>query len=179
MNANTLYVAAILFFRSTLHREALPCLPNYTGADYWLEDKQKIHDACFGCWRQTGLCQSLCLELLQKYSIWRLFTPLCFILTQLLPDLSSIVTKAQHCQKAAFQLGDTVYSKAYGRGQPKWVPAIVVQKTGPVSYLVQLDDTTTVKRHFDQLRKRHAPFLLPQSPTVVVTTEISVSDSNL
>ena len=28
MNANTLYVAAILFSRSTLHRETLPCLPN-------------------------------------------------------------------------------------------------------------------------------------------------------
>ena len=28
LNANTLYVAAILFSRSTLHREALPCLPN-------------------------------------------------------------------------------------------------------------------------------------------------------
>ena len=32
LNANTLYVAAILFFRSTLHREALPCLPNEEGA---------------------------------------------------------------------------------------------------------------------------------------------------
>ena len=114
----------------------------------------------------------------------------------LLPDLTSIVTKAQHRQKAAhdskstdraFQLGDTVYSKSYGRGQPKWFPAIVVQKTGPVSYLVQLDDTTTVKRHLDQLRKRHAPILLPQtpqSPTVVVQTDtpehsdIPVSDSS-
>ena len=28
LNANTLYVAAILFSRSTLHRETLPCLPN-------------------------------------------------------------------------------------------------------------------------------------------------------
>ena len=28
LNANTLYVAAILFFRSTLLRESLPCLPN-------------------------------------------------------------------------------------------------------------------------------------------------------
>ena len=27
-NANTLYVAAILFFHSTLQREALPCLPS-------------------------------------------------------------------------------------------------------------------------------------------------------
>ena len=28
LNANTLYVAAILFSRSTLHRETLSCLPN-------------------------------------------------------------------------------------------------------------------------------------------------------
>ena len=28
LNANTLYVSAILFSRSTLHRETLPCLPN-------------------------------------------------------------------------------------------------------------------------------------------------------
>ena len=28
LNANTLYVAAILFSRSSLHRETLPCLPN-------------------------------------------------------------------------------------------------------------------------------------------------------
>ena len=28
VNANTLYVAAILFSCSTLHRETLPCLPN-------------------------------------------------------------------------------------------------------------------------------------------------------
>ena len=28
LNSNTLYVAAILFSRSTLHREALPRLPN-------------------------------------------------------------------------------------------------------------------------------------------------------
>ena len=28
LNANALYVAAILFSRSTLHRETLPCLPN-------------------------------------------------------------------------------------------------------------------------------------------------------
>ena len=33
MNANTLYVAAILFSRSSLHRETLPCLPNITLLD--------------------------------------------------------------------------------------------------------------------------------------------------
>ena len=31
LNANTLYVAAIFFSRSTLHKESLPCLPNETG----------------------------------------------------------------------------------------------------------------------------------------------------
>ena len=29
LNVNTLYAAAILFFRSSLHRESLPSLPNY------------------------------------------------------------------------------------------------------------------------------------------------------
>lgn len=107
----------------------------------------------------------------------------------LFPDLSSNVTKAQQRQKAAhdsksadrsFQLGDTVYSKAYSRGQPKWVPAIVVQKTGPVSYLVQLDDTITVKRHLDQLRKRDAPLPLPKTPqsTPVPTPDTPVSNSS-
>ena len=34
LNANTLYVAAILFSRSTLHRESLPCLPNIIRYQY-------------------------------------------------------------------------------------------------------------------------------------------------
>ena len=37
MNANTCIVAAILFFRSSLHREALPCLPNKSCLDAKLE----------------------------------------------------------------------------------------------------------------------------------------------
>ena len=38
LNANTCIVAAILFFRSSLHREALPCLPNNDEEDMasWL-----------------------------------------------------------------------------------------------------------------------------------------------
>ena len=36
LNANTLYVAAIFFSRSTLHREALPCLPNSCPGFYHL-----------------------------------------------------------------------------------------------------------------------------------------------
>ena len=38
LNANTLYVAAILFSRSTLHREALPCLPNTLNNDTEMTD---------------------------------------------------------------------------------------------------------------------------------------------
>ena len=30
---------------------------NYTGADSWLEAKQKIHDACFGCCHQTAVSE--------------------------------------------------------------------------------------------------------------------------
>ena len=42
LNANALYVAAILFFRSTLHREALPCLPNI-GRKYHKSIGRKYH----------------------------------------------------------------------------------------------------------------------------------------
>ena len=62
LNANTLYVAAILFSRSTLHRETLPCLPNklqYLQTIYMVLDKCGImhgHHACSVA--QTHACVS-------------------------------------------------------------------------------------------------------------------------
>ena len=79
------------------------------------------------------------------------------------PDLGSRVAKKQQKQKEAhdskarghsFEIGDVVYTRAYGQGQARWLPATVVQKTGPVSFKVQLDDTTIHRRHQDQIRKR-------------------------
>ena len=66
---------------------------NYAGADSWLEVKQKIHDACFGCCHQTALRQGLaaivtvlvknyCRSTVSGVSITCLYTVVaCFTLT--------------------------------------------------------------------------------------------------
>ena len=78
------------------------------------------------------------------------------------PDLGSRVMQRQLEQKRAhdrrahnhvFTVGERVYTHHYGHGQPRWVPACVVQVTGPLSYLLELEDGSTIRRHQDQTRK--------------------------
>ena len=45
---------------------------NYTGADSWLEAKQKIHDACFGCCHQTAVSE-LSFRTIAQVQYWRLY----------------------------------------------------------------------------------------------------------
>ena len=81
----------------------------------------------------------------------------------LLPDLSLKVAEKQEKQKLAHDsksreralaVGDQVYTRVYGRGQPRWMPAEVTHCTGPVSFKVSLEDGTVHRRHQDQLRQR-------------------------
>ena len=58
MNANTLYVAAILFSRSSLHRETLPCLPNiYKVLKYSWKHKIPEHRSAFTYWEEDIPCR--------------------------------------------------------------------------------------------------------------------------
>ena len=52
-----------------------------------------------------------------------------------------------------FSIGETVYAQNFGTGQ-KWMPAVVQEVTGPVSFLVKLQDSRLVRRHQDHLRRR-------------------------
>ncbi len=81
------------------------------------------------------------------------------------PDLCSRVSEKQQRQKQAHDsrararnlaVVDMVYARGYGRGQPHWIPAQIVQRTGPVSFKVELDSGGIYRRHQDQLRKRFA-----------------------
>lgn len=81
----------------------------------------------------------------------------------LLPDIKAKVCKKQAKQKEyhdahskwrSFSPGADVYVRNYSHG-PTWVPAIIVGSTGPVSYTVQMGDGRVVRRHVDQVRKRH------------------------
>ncbi|XP_058041463.1 uncharacterized protein K02A2.6-like [Ahaetulla prasina] len=50
-------------------------------------------------------------------------------------------------------IGDSVWAHNYSDG-PNWKRGIVIDKTGPKSYLVELDDGRVWRRHIDQLRNR-------------------------
>lgn len=87
-------------------------------------------------------------------------TPLSMIQS----DLSSRVQKKQmdqcisHDKRAVsryFVEGDKVYTH-YGGMKVTWIPGIVQSITGPLSYLIELQDGRVVRRHVDHLRARHA-----------------------
>ena len=47
--------------------------------------------------------------------------------------------------------GNNVMARNYG-SDPKWESAVVVERTGPLSYTVQLNSGRIWRRHIDQLR---------------------------
>ena len=82
----------------------------------------------------------------------------------LFPDLKERVEKRQEKQKKTrdnskvlrkFQKGDSVFVESFSRNKPRWIPGIVVQVSGPLSYQVKLEDGTMVKRHVDHVRSRY------------------------
>ncbi|XP_063049093.1 uncharacterized protein K02A2.6-like [Engraulis encrasicolus] len=90
----------------------------------------------------------------------------------LLPDVKSKIRKKQlkqkehhdaHSKWRSFASGDDVYVRNYSHG-PKWIPAVVDENTGPVSYTVQTGDGRVMRRHVDQIRKRHASSTDMSSP---------------
>ena len=115
------------------------------------------------------------------------------------PDLESVVAKKQFLQKdnhdgaatlRQFMVGQRVMVRNFREG-PKWVPAIVKQKSGPVSYVVQISPTISWRRHLDQMHGcsdspywRETVTPLPTddssaSSEVEKTNEISVVDATV
>jgi hypothetical protein len=79
------------------------------------------------------------------------------------PDISQRVDNRQRQQKLdhdtsaplrVFSTGDLVYAENFTGSPPKWWPGTVTAVTGPVSYCVELQSGTLVRRHVDSLRKR-------------------------
>ena len=75
------------------------------------------------------------------------------------PDLSKKVQdKQEHTTSRqpirSFQVGDNLFARNYS-GTPCWIPVIVTKVTGPLSYWVETTSGKVMKRHTDQLRKRH------------------------
>ena len=75
----------------------------------------------------------------------------------------------KHAKPKEFEEQETVWARNY-RGKDKWMPGVVLQKTGPVSYQVQVQGMRW-RRHAEQLRHRVQPQdSQPQGPTEVTST---------
>ncbi|KAJ8391280.1 hypothetical protein AAFF_G00090670 [Aldrovandia affinis] len=59
----------------------------------------------------------------------------------------------KHARDRTFTEADAVYVRGYA-GQ-KWIPATLIERTGPVSWRVQTQDGKLVRRHQDQIRPRY------------------------
>ncbi|MCG8621136.1 MAG: DDE-type integrase/transposase/recombinase [Proteobacteria bacterium] len=71
-------------------------------------------------------------------------------------EQSQLKQKLSHdstARRMQFSKGETVYAQNFGTGQ-KWMPAIFQDVTGPVSFLVKLEDDRLIRRHQDHLRRR-------------------------
>lgn len=76
------------------------------------------------------------------------------------PDHQRYVEQRQekHAQSSRttreFCPGDSVFARSFALGRPRWIPAVVYSRSGPVSYQVKLQDGTFWKRHVDHIRRR-------------------------
>ena len=52
-----------------------------------------------------------------------------------------------------FREGELVFAKNFYTG-PRWKKGVVKRWTGPVSYEIELESGTVVRRHMDQVKKR-------------------------
>lgn len=62
-----------------------------------------------------------------------------------------------------FKPHDLVYLRSYTR-DAKWIPGVIIEVTGPLSYKVRTSDGQVHRRHVDQLLDRVAPSLGPSRP---------------
>ena len=74
-----------------------------------------------------------------------------------------LAQKKQHDSQAPlreFQVNDPVFVKNFSYG-PRWLCGNVIQKSRPVSYVVQLTSAEVFRRHVDHIRLRSSPILHP------------------
>ncbi|KAL1282200.1 hypothetical protein QQF64_001003 [Cirrhinus molitorella] len=62
-----------------------------------------------------------------------------------------------------FRPHDLVYMRSYGK-DAKWIPGVITDVTGPLSYKVRVGDGQVHRRHVDQLRDRVTPSRGPSGP---------------
>ena len=73
--------------------------------------------------------------------------------TQLSQLVPSVANRVRNKQEREILEGQAVYAKDF-RNKKAWMSGTVVEKTGPVSARVQLDNGTVIRRHQDHVQSR-------------------------
>ncbi|XP_064469269.1 uncharacterized protein K02A2.6-like [Ornithodoros turicata] len=92
-------------------------------------------------------------ELLMNRRLRTLLDRLNPDLTEQKKDSDDEINEKTHLKLRSFQPQDLVFVRNYGRG-PNWIPATVIEATGPVSYRTRTQDGAVLRRHVDQMRRR-------------------------
>ena len=58
-----------------------------------------------------------------------------------------------HAKDRTPRVGETVFVMNFD-GKSKWLCGVIVERTGPVSFRIRLDDGRVVRRHVDHVRRR-------------------------
>ena len=75
----------------------------------------------------------------------------------------------RHAKARFFASGDAAYALRYHGNKESWVHGIIVEQTGPLSYIVRLEDGSVVRRHVDQLQRGiTSPPVVPPALTVPI-----------
>ena len=82
----------------------------------------------------------------------------------------------QHSKDRQFDVGDPVLVRDYRKGEEKWTQGTVVEKTGPVSYRVNVGVPGVWKRHVDQMLTRPDPELQQTAVNLSLPEDLSQSD---
>ena len=78
------------------------------------------------------------------------------------PDIGGKVAAQQTKQKGIhdrhatarfFASGDAAYALHYHGNKERWVHGSIGEQSGPLSYILRLDDGSVVRRHVDQLQR--------------------------
>ena len=101
------------------------------------------------------------------------------------PDVSGKVESHQAKQKELrdqrplrqFTENDQVYVQDFTTRKPKWIPGTVVKVTGPLSYMIKLQDGTIVRRHVDHVRKRENSIVDQDSDAMVFGPELGTDET--
>jgi len=62
-------------------------------------------------------------------------------------------THDEHCSTREFYTGQQVMARNFRPG-PMWLPGIISEQLGPLTYQVEMDEDWSWKRHNDQLRSQ-------------------------